>query len=346
MKVYYNSSLWSIDKGIRGLPFKINWKFEYAGAKRCIPVVYRFPKGIVFDIITFLDEARLRDFFEKYEAVEEKLTPLEKQCAKQEHPYQSVPIKKIWIDGQRVEEGYSSRGALSIPWASQRDDLTHVRKTYSHLLKDTSCFACQRYCVPYPETGSIIQKLLRILRLNKIKQIKLSTHSVQRFHPLNIHFVVAEKGNSNLVRFNHPITGETHTLYFQNTKLVEMPLGVDVKDSVYITHSMYEIEPALPKGDSLQFNNSIQYIQPQVDKLNPTAASVGIIGGADGPTSICVSPGGKATYIQRGQHGLPLYNCFSVPSFQKDDASNFVLQGINTQKDDSKEYEFYQDGKA
>ncbi|WP_207638338.1 hypothetical protein [Desulfoscipio gibsoniae] len=134
---------------------KIYWQFEYAGSKRCIPVIYRFPKGIVFDIITFLDEVKLHDFFEKYEAIEETLTPLQRRCAEQEHPYQAVPLKEIWINGRRSESGYSSCSTVSIPWAQQDDGLMLVRKAYSSILKNTACFACERFCVPYPKTDSL-----------------------------------------------------------------------------------------------------------------------------------------------------------------------------------------------
>ena len=98
-----------------GLPQRTSWQFEYAGAKRYIPFIYHFSKGIVFDVITILNETKLREFFEKYEDIEETLTPLQKRCVEQEHPYQAVPISKIWINGKQVEGGYSSSGSMSIP---------------------------------------------------------------------------------------------------------------------------------------------------------------------------------------------------------------------------------------
>ncbi|MFZ5643485.1 MAG: Na+-transporting methylmalonyl-CoA/oxaloacetate decarboxylase subunit beta [Bacillota bacterium] len=341
MKIYYNSSLWSKGKGLHGLAQKIYWQFEYAGSKRCIPVIYRFTKGVVFDIITFLDEVKLREFFEKYEAIEETLTPLQRRCAEQEHPYQAVPVKEIWINGRRTESGYSSSSTVSIPWAQQDDGLILVRKAYSSILKDTACFACERFCVPYPKTDSKTQKLLRFLRLDKVNSIKLSTYPVQWFSPLDIHFEMSAKESQKVVCFRHPITGITHTLYFQSAELVEMPLGVDGNRSFYAMHLMYEIEPDLPQGDTLQFNSSIQYTEPSEDRFNPTAtSSIGIIGGADGPTAIFVSPAGEEKNVPRGLHGLLLHNCFSIPSFQKDDTSHFVLEGINTKKCDGKEYNF------
>lgn len=340
MKIYYNSSLWSKDRGPCGFPQRTNWQFEYLGTKRCIPAIYRFSKGIVFDILTFLDETELHEFFEKYEAIEEELTPLQRCCAKQEHPYEAVPIKEIWVNGKRVVSSYSSSSAVSIPWARQNDNLTLVRKAYSSILKDTICFACERFCVPYPETDSKIQKILRFLRLDRVNNIKLSTHPVQRFYPLNIHFEMSEKDNEKVVCFKYPITEITHTLYFQNARLVEVPTGPDVNRSFYTTQLMYKIEPALPEGDTLRFNSSIQFTEPSEDKFKPIAASsIGIIGGAHGPTSIFITAKGEKS-IPRGLHGLPLHNCFSVPSFKKDDTSHFLLEGINIKKFDSIEYYF------
>lgn len=341
MKIYYSSSLWSKGKGSHGLPQRTNWQFEYSGTKRCIPVIYRFPKGIVFDVITFLDEAKLHEFFVKYETIEEKLTPLQRRCAKQEHPYQAVPIKEIWINGKRVESGYSSSSAVSIPWARQNDDLMLVRRAYSSILKNMDCFAFERFCVPYPETDSKTQKLLRFLRLDRVNSIKLSTHSIQWFYPLDIHFEMSPKDNQKVVCFKHPVTEITHTLYFQNASYVEIPMSLERVRSIYALQSMYEIEPALPQGDTLQFNNSIQYTEPAGDKFRPTAASsIGIIGWAEGPTAIFISSTGGEKSIPRGLHGLLLHNCFSVPSFKKHDTSHFLLEGINTKKCEGKEYYF------
>jgi hypothetical protein len=340
MKIYYNSSIWSKDKGICGLPQRVNWQFEYAGTKRYIPVIYRFPKGIVFDIITILDETELRDFFEKYETIEETLTPLQKRYVKQEHPYQAIPIKEIWMNGNQVERGYSSSSTMSIPWVHRNDGLALVRKAYSSTLKDTACFACERFCVPYPETNSKIQKLLRFLRLGRVNRIKLSTYPVQWFFPLDIHFEMPVEEKQKELCFNHPVTGIKHILYFQNAEWVELPIGAG-KSRIFYMHAMYEIEPVLPQDYALQFGSSIQYTESPDDEFSPnSAASIGIIGGADGPTAIFVSSKSGAKTVPCGLHGLPLHSCFSVPSFQKEEDAHFVLEGINTKGCDSKEYNF------
>lgn len=339
MRVRYNSSLWSKEKGICGLPQKVNREFEYAGMKRIIPAVYRFSKGIVFDTLTPLDETRLREFFEKYQRREQELTPLERCCAEQEYPFQDISIKEIWINQEQVEGGYSSSCGVSIPW-DEDNDLSHIQKAYSSILKDTTCFACQRYCVPYPETHFKTKKIKRFLRLDKVNSIEFSTHPVQQLFPLDIRFDMTEQDTQKEVSFKHPLTGVTHTLYFQAPESLEIPLDATGSRSFYTTKLMYEIDPALPEGESLRFDSTTQYTtEPPEGSLMPTAASsIGIIGGADGPTSIIIGGVGGDTGIQCGLHGLPLHSCFSVPGYKDHKTSLFLLEGINIIVYDSMEY--------
>lgn len=143
------------------------------------------------------------------------------------------------------------------------------------------------------------------------------------------------------VCFVHPKTGTTHSLYFQNPKLVEMPMEKDGNRRFYAVQAMYEIKPTLPQGDSLQFNSSIQYSVPPGDRFSPTtAASIGIIGGACGPTAIFTASKNKEKTAPCGLHGLPLHSCFSVPGFKKEDTMHFVLEGINIKNCGGKEYNF------
>jgi hypothetical protein len=336
IKVYYSSSLWTKEKGSPGIPQRVNWKFEYNGTKCYIPTIYRFSEGVVFDILTIIDEKKLREFIDKYETTENIMTPLQRRCAEQEHPYQSIPINEIWINGTKVDAGYSSSSSLSIPWAEQGDELSLIRNAYSHILKDTS-FACQRYCVPYPQAASKLQSLLRLLRLSKIKSIKLSTSSVHRFIPIELSFEASLKEGSKELCFKHPLTGEAHTLYFQSFELIEMPLQDN--SSMYMLQALYEIEPALSKGQALQFNSSTQYMKAPVDRFSP-ASSIGIIGGAFGPTSIILSSKNTDNAINLGLHSLPLHHCLSVPEFRNKDSYTFILEGINAPYCEGKEYLF------
>lgn len=122
---------------------------------------------------------------------------------------------------------------------------------------------------------------------------------------------------------------------------MELPIKAENNYNLHYMLSMYEIEPALPQGETFQFGSSVQYneLKPLVDnKFSPMATSIGIIGGADGPTSVFISSKGKEKSIHRGLHGLPLHNCLSIPSFEKEQNFLFHLEGINTKHYEGKKY--------
>lgn len=90
MKVRYDSGLWDRGMGIGGYPQRVNWEFDYAGATRIIPVIYRFSKGIVFDILTPLDENKLREYYGQYGDDDTKLSDEERSQAERDNPYQDI----------------------------------------------------------------------------------------------------------------------------------------------------------------------------------------------------------------------------------------------------------------
>ena len=244
-----------------------------------------------------------------------------------------------------MDKRKACRRRISVQWHHEYtmghkriDKLAHVQKAYSSILNNVTCFACERFCVPYPPTDSKIQKAAALFTLGQSelnKAVYISCEKVS--HPLDLHFEMSDENPKELC-FNHPITGIKHTLYFQKPEQFSIKTGKN--RNLYIMQSMYEIEPALPQGDTLQFGNSIQYTEPLNDEFSSTsAASIGIIGGADGPTAIYISSK-KEKEVSRGLHGLPPHSCLSVPCFQKEETSHFVLEGINTKDLDSKEYNF------
>ncbi len=339
MKVNYSSSLWDKGKGFWGVKQSVNWEFNYQGNTHYIPVIYRFTKGIVFDVITILDEEKIREFFDEYEAVVKELTPLERRCVEQENPYQPLSIKEIYIEGKIVEGDFSSSSTISIPWERQDHKLTSVlRKAYPDTIKDTDCFACHRFCLPYPVVDSKVQKILRFLRLNRIRRLQFSTPPIALFFPLDIHFEMQDQGDHKEITFVHPKTEITYKLYFQNPELLEIPINEEKTESIYAMQAMYEIEPALPHGDGLKFDTSIEYTQSSEGRFSPKATgAIGIIGGSCGPTAI-IATNNKEENIPCGLHGLPLRSCCSVPSFNKEDTMDFVLEGINIRSCDGKKY--------
>lgn len=318
MKVYCSSSLWSKSEGILGIPQKVNLEFEHNGLKRIIPNIYHFSEGIVFDIITIVDEIEFSKFYEKYKDIEEDLTPLEQIIAEQENPYQTMDIKDIWINGIKAEEGHSSSGTFFTPWNEEQNELADVKEYYSSMLKGTTCFGCARYLVPYP-------------KMDYLEEIKLCTYLIEKFYPLDIDFEMSVEDKLKEVSFIHPTTGIKHKLYFQYPEVIEIP-------KMYLLQSMYEIKPTLSTKEELQFGSRLECSEMSIKNIDSNSAScVGIIGGADGPSILLTLE--KEKDIPYGQNGLPLHTSLSIPSLEKQDKYKFVLEGINIEVCDSEEYE-------
>ena len=361
MKVYYDSDIWHEGPGIRGVKQTVNWHFTHEDMRCVIPVLYRFPKGIVFDILIFTDEAKLQSYFERY-PTEEALTAIQRRCAEQEHPLQPVPIRELWLNGKLAESGISYKHAISIPWAREKDQLDPIRKAYPILLRNAQSFACQRVCIAYPEADHGIEPLLRRLRLNKIRSIRLVTEAAQWFYPLDICFDLPIGNADKQIEFINPPTGASHRPNFSKTEIQEFPFGLNTSRKLYTMLALYEIDPALPQGSTINFNSSISCSQnPQVDFSQSTtpsecfamiedkpeeggikpckesAAAIGIIGGADGPTAIFVGTA-MAEREPKGSHGFPLHTCFSAPEFVKKDICTFTIDGVSVKHVDEKDY--------
>ncbi len=335
MRVYYDSSLWGKKKGIGGMAQRTGWQFEHLGLTRHIPCIYKFTNGIVFDLLTLLDENSLRAYFEKYSNMEDRLSPVEKRCAMQDHPFRDISIREIWIDGYRVEEGYSSSSSASVPFAGEGRELEEIREAYRSALNGTDCFSCSRFCVPYPKASSLLHKLLRTLRLGRVHTLKLITHEQHRFYPIVLNFTLSEEEGEKSISFVHPVTGTTHILYLQPGKAFELPKDLHIRQSFRCMEASYEIQPPLRQNDCLQFDSSTSYTPEPPDAFSPAAcSSIGIIGGADGPTAIFVA--GKSR-TPLGPHGLPLHTCFSVIAPEKSQTSRFVLQGLEAKTGGSEE---------
>ena len=342
MKIKYSSSLWIERKGLSGSPQKVNWRFEHRGNKCIIPFIYRFSKGIVFDVINILDEKALNDFIDKYEEVESSLTPLQRKCAEQEHPYRDLSIKDIWIDGKRVDGSRSSSSIVDIPWLDRNSNETAVlRREYESVIDDSESCGIQRFCIPYPNVDFKVKRIMQFFRLNRIGNIKFDTMPVKEFSLLNVRFKLSDKEREKEFEFKHPITGIIHKLFFQNPEPAEVPLGIRKEHSIFVVNANYEIEPPLPVGDNLKFENSLKNTEQRNGEFGPESASaIGIIGGASGPTAIGFGTNINEEMRKDGLKGLPLHNCFSVPSFKKEETWEFIIEGIQLHISDGREYLF------
>ena len=344
MEVYYSASLWVRPRGKTGTKQVLNWSFSYLGRKRIIPCAYRFSKGIVFDIITLIEKEELEAFAKKCEGINEKeLSQNQRRQLEQEHPYKEVSLAEIWINGKRVERGYSSTGSIQMPFLHDSDELKPIKSAYKRNLKHTSCFACQRFCVPYPKEAKARMRIRRQERGDVINTLKLVTHEEQIFYPIGQRFQLSDLDKTKEIKFKHPTKEREHTLYFQIEESIELPEQAMLGEKFYVTSATYEIVPALNEKEGLEFDSSISYKRKATHVYEPeSASSIGIIGGASGPTSIFLA--GKGEELPKGPHGVTLHTCFSKISTDKGESAQFILQGIHITNHPKEYYEYKRKG--
>lgn len=340
MKVYYSASLWDRPRGKAGTKQVLNWSFNHLGKKRIIPCIYRFSKGIVFDIITPLEEDELKAFVKKAEEInEEELSENQRRQLEQEHPYRQVSLAEIWINGEWVQEGFESTSSISMPFLRSDETLMPLSKVYRSSLKDGACFACQRIRVSYPREATGIQKLKRRERGDKINSLKLVTREENIFYPLEQQFELSEAKSHCEIKFLHPTTGKEHTLYFQREENFEVPRVPTKEERFYVTTAVYEITPPLGEGEHLEFDTSMSYKRQSTHPYAPeSTSSIAIIGGARGPTSLFIA--GREKEERKGTHNLPLQYCFSKMSIEESNSKMFVLQGLIIKESSRELYEY------
>lgn len=335
MKIYYDSSLWYTKEKSRKQveecksKQKINWEFEYLGQKHYIPYVYRFKKGIVFDIITPIGDEVFKAYIKKYEAVDFS-DEAQRGEIEEVHPYQSIKLSKIWINGVKVEKGYSSSASLCSSIQDDEGMYKKFKKAYREILKDEIHFGVERCCIPYPKAAEGFQKFKRIKRGDVIKNLKFETREVERHYHLEKKFKLSSDKPTYEFEMEHPVTKEKYVLSFERGEEDRWQME-DLQ--CYVTSATYEITPPLKMGERLNIDSSINYSKKPRKKSayepeSTCSASIGIIGGADGPTVMFLT--GKAEKKE----------CFSKITFEAQKEAEFELKEMYITETPRQIYEY------
>ncbi len=318
MKVYYKSSLWYTGEN-RGkkeaecrCKQKINWAFEHLGQKCYVPYIYRFKKGIVFDIITPVADEVFQAYIEKYNAIDLQDKHQRRQL-EEERPYQTVDIAEIWINGESGDR-YSSSAKFYSPLENIDENYKKLKKAYREILKDEIHFFIERVCVPYPNIATGFQKLKRPKRGDVIYSLKIESHEVDRDYPLEKKFKLSATQPTYEMEIIHPVSKEKYRLSFE---IGEQQCFKVEENQLHTTVASYEINPPIKNGDRLYFDNSLDYRSKSQCKYEPEGArSIGIIGGADGPTAFFMTSKVKKR------------SCFSKITFEFQEEAEFELKSM------------------
>lgn len=311
----------------------IDFQFKYAGVQRLIPAIYHFPQGVAFDLVTVVDEDEMRAFIAKLRDEEALGTSALLRQLTDMHPYQSVPVQDIIVNGSSPEAGWSGRGGMHVQWEIEGEKYYAKKLAYERYLKDASCFACERFFVP---AAAITLDVSERKLPRKIERLEIRTHCKTRFIAAEKTFTLfTEHPAPQQIEILHPESKVRHTVYFQSDGLEEIaiPAGAGCT-ALYGYEIKYEIVPLLPEGQRLEFCN----FRPEEERFcrnlsDESAEATDIIGAADGPTSIFIMPlsGVGEEACERGTHGLLLHRCLSVLTRQKTNQAEVILEGIEIQ---------------
>lgn len=275
MNVYFEESYWGClkerDKEEPGREIRLEAGFTWKGRMWQIPAVYVCRKGIVVDFCGRIDPEEIRVFYEKQEnpfgcdfRIEAKINEGMVQT--------QMGCGTCWCPPSlRPEEEAVSSGS------DQVEEL--LLKTYG--LDTESGWVFWRNSFAWQESAP---------------ENLISLDFIFTEDPVLIqgpHFRTGQGQAGQKVEFVHPATNRTYVLEvlaqeaetLENSGMLPMP---DIR--TWPTHFQvlhYQVEPELPAGE-LTVSDCEQSDQP-VHRERPAAASMAVIGGADGPTSFFVA---------------------------------------------------------
>lgn len=336
MNISYDSSLWAKGNDFYGVPQKTNWQFTHLGLTRCIPCIYRFQKGIVFDLLTYLDEDAMKVYYDTYKDIQQDLTKAQQCDAERNSPCKEVEIGELYINGTKMER-FSSSSMVVTPFAHNGEEVLALQKHYQKELGNTTYFQWRRFKVPYPPTYSLREMVLRSYHINKINSLQIITRDTQYLYEVDESIGISLESPNKVLRFESPIDGITYTLYFQREEEVQIPYKDDM-ENLFSVRVLYEIQPDLPQNHKLIFDTNMDYQEkPENDFAPQGTSSIGIIGGSFGPTAIFYE-GKEAADVPRGRHNLPLHSCFSKIKIGAKGEAQICLKGVQCTMKDSNSY--------
>ncbi len=270
-KVYYDANFWDkAHKGRAGKEIPLNKTFTWGKAVWHIPSVYSCKKGLVID---FCIEAM------PFEGTEE-------QRQKEIKYFSEMDFRaEISVDGNSISQR-SGCGTWWVPKDSLEEGTENDREVR---------WILEHYNLPFDRTWKLSRAHFPWEAVPKLESLKLNLTA----EPVNISaacFDTPKEGES--ITFTLPVSGMKHTLTVQKLEALEFP-SESLKDNDwsfphYYNRMLYTVSPSLPKDtfylrDMAESDTPIPVLNGNSQNNGACACSIGIIGGADGPTTIYVA---------------------------------------------------------
>ena len=195
----------------------VNWEYSRDGRSHYIPNLYVLEDQLIVDIFTILDGSAVKVIFEKYEDFEFGRHPVyEVHIAEAEirRELGETYDPEIFLDGVEIMEKMQTGGAFK-PWTDDDAALTplfhRMKSQFPFLAKDEICFDWRRFGLPWTDG-----------KKRSVETLSLRHSQIEKWCHIGTPFdiTVGEKEHRP-VTFVHPVTGITHTLYPEESELLD-----------------------------------------------------------------------------------------------------------------------------
>ena len=316
-KVTYDGGFWR-SKGRAGKEIPVEKTFFWGNERWYVPAIYICSKGLIIDFCTDADPDSLKAYIDKWNLLNKSDNHYSKEQQEQmqsEHPLNAEFEAHVTLNGKELQSdrGY---GVSWIPASCLNEEFQNEREA-KHIL--------EHYGLD-PSRGWTIHRYSFLWATKRAPIIKSLNLSMQR-RPTTVsgtHFVSPSAGDT--ITFIHPVTAIRHSLTVHECEIQQMEQRHFHNDSMeYPTHYTaltYTLTPEIPGCDFMlrDYNNGDRprLKNPRPGEFSPVS-SVGVIGGADGPTMIILSNGNSArtrvacsSLYFEPQQNIEWYMTFSV----------------------------------
>ncbi len=276
-RVPFGSSFWG-GEGRRGQEVPIAREFVWEGQRWLIPALYLCGKGIVMDFCIPVERERVREFYDKWSPLEERGEEPDRATLRQieeENPLAFCFAPKLVVNGREMP----FRSGCAVCWTpafpqGRASELEAQWVAEHYGLTAAYAWSIHRFSFPWAtKRRPVLKSLLLHLEQEPVERIS------GRFR--------AAAGEA--VKLRHPFSGAEHLLTVLDYRAEEISLPErDFEFPRWCNVLCYMLEPALPQGH-FRLQDCVQNDQPVPKMTEGSAAAIGIIGGADGPTAIFVA---------------------------------------------------------
>ncbi len=308
-KVYFDNGYWksSTNRTRPGTELVLNGKFVWGNEIWHIPSMYLCSKGFVIDYCVEIEPEKVKAFIDKWEPTrlnEEHISSETRQQIESDNPLEMDFYFHYMLNGKIIRQ-MTGTGLSYIPDWCLPDDTENPKETLAIIehynLDPAKAWSFYRHSCPWAAA-------------RKPKEIKSFSIKLERCPTTiqGIHFKNPSVGD--VISFKHPVSGIEHKLtvleYEQQELSTKFFANEEYEYPTYHTAMTYTIEPPL-SGTAFTVRDCLENetARHMPKKRYEPDACIGIIGGADGPTAVIVSPknrGGELHVVLSALHFEPV----------------------------------------